>query len=284
MEALGYRSLSGGLAILLACLIPCRAAEESPRPLLSPGAAAQLDRQFPSQDISYLLTNMEGTIVAERWTEAQLPISPGSLVKPFLAIAYGEQHDGVFPRARCMGTRDRCWLPQGHGTLSLEEAIAQSCNAYFLQLATDLDRVRAAQTIARYGLAGPPETSSSETLMGLGDDWKETPLALARAYLRIEREQRQPIQGRLIKGMQMAARRGTARAVDASLGENDAWAKTGTAMCSHFPHGAGDGFTVVFYPVGQPRLFLLVRVHGVVGAQSAKVAAEMLRSLGAGKQ
>jgi len=174
MEALGYRSLSGGLAILLACLIPCRAAEESPRPLLSPGAAAQLDRQFPSQDISYLLTNMEGTIVAERWTEAQLPISPGSLVKPFLAIAYGEQHDGVFPRARCMGTRDRCWLPQGHGTLSLEEAIAQSCNAYFLQLATDLDRVRAAQTIARYGLAGPPETSSSETLMGLGDDWKET--------------------------------------------------------------------------------------------------------------
>jgi hypothetical protein len=86
---------------------------------------------------------------------ATSPVSPGSLVKPFLAIAYGEQHGGRFPTVRCLGTGSRCWLPRGHGNLGLEEAIAQSCNAYFLELAAGLDRQRAAQTFARYGLAGP---------------------------------------------------------------------------------------------------------------------------------
>jgi hypothetical protein len=46
--------------------------------------------------------------------------------------------------------------------------------------------------------------------------------------------------------------------------------------------GAADGFTLVLYPAAQPRLLLLVRVHGITGADSAKVAGAMLRSLGAG--
>jgi hypothetical protein len=68
------------------------------------------------------------------------------------------------------------------------------------------------------------------------------------------------------------------------LGRNAALAKTGTAACSHTPRGAADGFTVILYPAAQPRLLLLVRVHGVTGAASAKVAGAMLRSLVGGER
>jgi len=208
---------------------------------------------------------------------------PASLVKPFLAIAYGEQHGGQFPMVHCLGTRTRCWLPAGHGNLGLEEAIAQSCNTYFLDLANGLDRKRAAETFARYGLAGPGANARSENLVGLGTAWKEMPLALARAYLAIEKEQHSVLQGRIVKGMLGSAEHGTARGIDAALGRNAALAKTGTAVCSHTPRAAADGFTVVLYPAAQPRLLLLVRVHGVTGAASAAVVGAMLRSLGAGE-
>jgi hypothetical protein len=72
--------------------------------------------------------------------------------------------------------------------------------------------------------------------------------------------------------------------VDAALGHDAALAKTGTAVCSHRPRGAADGFTVVLYPAAQPRLLLLVRVHGITGAQSAAVAGAMLRCLGGSEQ
>jgi cell division protein FtsI/penicillin-binding protein 2 len=185
---------------------------------------------------------------------------------------------------RCLGTRDRCWLPGGHGALGLEEAIAQSCNAYFLALATGLDRRQASQTFARYGLAGPAAEAKDEGLVGLGAAWKESPLALARAYLKLATEQQSVIQDKITRGMRASAERGTACAVDTALGENAALAKTGTAVCSHTPQGAADGFTLVLYPAAQPRLLLLVRVHGITGADSAKVAGAMLRYLGAGER
>jgi cell division protein FtsI/penicillin-binding protein 2 len=251
--------------------------------ILAQTATAALERNFPSPDLSYLLMDASGDVLAERRLTQQ-PVPPGSLVKPFLAIAYGEQHGGQFPTVRCLGTQSRCWLPRGHGSIGLEEAIAQSCNAYFLELAAELDRTRATQTFARYGLAGPPATAAAESLAGLGSTWKESPLALAKAYLLLENEQQMPMQSRIVKGMSGSASHGTARAVDAALGSNAALAKTGTAVCSHTPQGAADGFTVVLYPAAQPRLLLLVRVHGTTGAESAKVAGAMLRSLGAGER
>jgi len=258
--------------------------QSAPEPqLLSQTAVAVLEREFASPKISYLLINASGEVLAERWP-VQRPVSPGSLVKPFLALAYGEQHDGKFPTVRCMGTESRCWLPAGHGVLGLEEAIAQSCNAYFLALATGLDRKRAALTFTRYGLTGPQAEAASESLVGLGSAWREPPAALARAYLQMEKEQRSEVQGRIVKGMLGSAAHGTAREVNAVLGKDAALAKTGTAVCSHTPRGAADGFTVVLYPAVQSRLLLLVRVHGVTGAESAKIAGAMLRALGAGER
>ena len=285
-ESLKRAALAG--LLMLGAASPALAQQAAEPQLFSQSAKAVLERNFPSPDLSYLLLDASGNVLAERWTmtpdSAQQELSPGSLVKPFLALAYGEQHGGRFPTVRCLGTESRCWLPRGHGNLELEEAIAQSCNAYFLELAAGLDRKRAAQSLARYGLTGPPITATAESLVGLGNAWKETPQALTRAYLQLLNEQHSPVQSRIVKGMLNSAERGTARAVDAALGRNAALAKTGTAVCSHTPRGAADGFTVVLYPAAQPRLLLLVRVHGITGAQSAKVAGAMLRSLGAGER
>jgi hypothetical protein len=270
-------------SLIILLFLACQALAQTTRDAqFSQAAKAVLDRNFAGAEISYLLLDASGNVLAERWP-AQPAVAPGSLVKPFLAIAYGEQNAGRFPTLRCLGARTRCWLPAGHGNLGLEEAIAQSCNTYFLDLANGLDRKRAAQTFARYGLAGPAANASGESLVGLGTAWKETPLALARAYLAIEKEQHSVLQGRIVKGMLGSAEHGTARAVDAALGKDAALAKTGTAVCSHTPRAAADGFTVVLYPAAQPRLLLLVRVYGVTGAASANVAGAMLRSLGAGE-
>ena len=254
--------------------------------LFSQAASARLQRDFANPDISWLLMDASGNVVADRWLarngHEEPAISPGSLVKPFLALAYAEQHKNGFPKVRCLGTETRCWLPSGHGTLGLEEAIAQSCNTYFLELAEQLNREQAGRTFARYGLTGPAPTAAAESLIGLGGEWKETPLAMAKAYLKLEKEQQLPVQGRIVRGMLESAERGTAHAVDAALGPDAAAAKTGTAACTHTPQGAADGFTVVLYPAAQPRLLLLVRVHGKTGAESAKIAGVMLRSLNAG--
>jgi len=275
-----------GWSLLIAVLIllwtpTATLSQTAPETPFSQGARATLERNFPSQRISYLLMDTTGSVVAERWPD-QTPISPGSLVKPFLAVAYGEQHAGNFPTVRCLGTRDRCWLPSGHGPLGLEEALAQSCNAYFLELAGNLDRNRASESFSRYGLTGPAQDAAGESLAGLGSAWKEQPLVLARAFLKIEKEQQFATQARIAKGMLVSASRGTARGVDAALGDNSALAKTGTAVCSHTPQGAADGFTVVLYPAAQPRLLLLVRVHGITGAETAKIAGAMLKSFGEG--
>lgn len=265
-------------AVVAALLVASVAAH--PQQLFSQAAAQALERGFPDPAISWLLLDNHGKTLAERWPDAQRPVSLGSLVKPFLAIAWGEQHEGAFPQVRCLGTRSRCWLPAGHGTLKLEEAIAQSCNAWFLTLAATLDRPGAAGIFARYGLAGPPQTGSQDSLIGFGNGWQETPGALAAAYSQLILDPHQPAwRERILAGMQAAADHGTARSIDAALGSHAALAKTGTAPCSHTPRAAADGFTLVAWPAQQPRLILMVRVHG---AGSATVAAQMLRLLGAG--
>jgi len=251
--------------------------------LFSQTASAALERQFGTGNVSWLLLDGAGRVLAQRWSAANLPVAPGSLVKPFVALAYGEQHHFAFPRIHCAGKQSRCWLPQGHGWIGIDEAIGQSCNAYFLALVAGLDRDRASESFARFGLHGPPRTAPGKSLIGLGDDWKETPLTIARAYLALVREQASQQGDEIVaKGMRTAAETGTAREVDAELGAGSAFAKTGTAACSHQQRAAADGFAVVLYPAVQPRVLLLVREHGTTGAQAAAVAGAMLKAIGEG--
>lgn len=250
--------------------------------LFGQGAAVLLDREFGRSDLSWLLLDRSGAVLAQRWQTSQQSIPPGSLVKPFLVAAYAAQHGNKFPHVRCAGTRSLCWHPRGHGELGLQDALAESCNAYFLALAADIDRERARETFRSFGLAGPERNFDARTTIGLGTAWRESPLALAHAYLALLDSPDSMMRALVLGGMQKAASRGTAASVDVTLGRDAALAKTGTAPCTHRTRAQADGLAVVLVPAAEPRYLLLVRMHGATGAQTAAEAASMLRALGLG--
>jgi hypothetical protein len=124
----------------------------------------------------------------------------------------------------------------------------------------------------------PPETKfTAASLIGLGDQWKISPLSMARAYAELYRRRDQQGVRELFAGMRQSAQRGTGAAVGRELQLAEIFVKTGTAPCTHGQRDAIDGFVMVLLPSQDSPTVLLVRVHGVAGAEAAKIAAHALR-------
>jgi len=88
----------------------------------------------------------------------QAAYPPGSTLKPFVALAglmMGAIQPGTTFRETCNGAFQfgrrsfRCWKPEGHGTLALRDAVAQSCDVYFYQLGVRLGLDRLAEFMKR---------------------------------------------------------------------------------------------------------------------------------------
>ena len=234
-----------------------------------------LHEGFAGEDVSYILIEAQrGRVVDARWPDADEPVPMGSLVKPFTALAYGEAHAFRYPEYVCRGTPSGCWLPAGHGRIGIVEAIAQSCNAYFYALAAELRFVDVAGVARRFSIAPPPEHAPAAAYVGREGLWKIAPSAAVRAFAALASE---PSAGTVVAGMVECARRGTGRAVGQGL------VKTGTAPCSHERKDTGDGYVVAFDRTDEPRYVLLVRVHGVPGAEAASVAGAMMRVIREGE-
>ncbi|MEM7047913.1 MAG: penicillin-binding protein 2 [Pseudomonadota bacterium] len=85
--------------------------------------------------------------------------APGSTFKLVVALA-GLEAGVITPQEviSCQGyigvsdRRFHCWKKQGHGPVDLVQAIAQSCDVYFYQLARRLGIARIAKMAQRYGL------------------------------------------------------------------------------------------------------------------------------------
>lgn len=276
--------LLGVLAMWAAASDICGLARAQASDLFAQSANATLRREFSNPDLAWILMDRSGKVLAQRWPAANHPILPGSLVKPFVALAWSQQFGNRFPRVRCMGIKTLCWFPRGHGELGLEDAIAHSCNTYFLALAGKLDVARALPVFRSFGLAGPPPNSTARSLIGLSTAWRETPLALVRAYLLLlDGDPQSAARSRVLQGMAGAASYGTAAEVDSILGQSAALAKTGTAACTHAHRAAADGLAVVAFPAADPRFLLLVQKHGATGAHTAAEAAQMLHAIGLGQ-
>jgi hypothetical protein len=224
-----------------------------------------------SSRVSWLLLDARtGQLLASQWPDAGQPLPVGSLTKPFVALAYARTHRD-YPRYTCAGASTRCWLPKGHGALSLSQALAFSCNSYFLNLAEETVPAAIRRVSLEYDLP-PPHGAAAAEWIGLDSAWRISPLALARAYARLAT---QPESHTVLAGMHSAAASGTASALSAE----DALAKTGTAHCLTNCLANGDGFVVALTPQESPRLLLLVRERGTTGATTATVAARMLHRL-----
>jgi cell division protein FtsI/penicillin-binding protein 2 len=275
--------------VLLLALLPSSgrarpAAADSARDaepsLFAQSAAEALSRDFPGPDVSFLLLDARtGRTLASRWDHLDSPVPLGSLVKPFTALAYGEQHDFHYPAHICRGTATGCWLPRGHGEIGLTSAIAYSCNSYFRMLTANLTAADVAPIAARFGIEPPERDAHGPVLAGIGNRWRISPPRMASAYLELIRSREQPGVRDILAGMAQSAQHGTGAAVGRALPFPAALVKTGTAPCTHSPRAPGDGFAIVLTPADQPQLLLMVRVHGVPGAQAAKTAGLMLRRI-----
>jgi hypothetical protein len=248
--------------------------------LFAQSAAQALEHDFPDPGISFLLLDARtGEVLASRWDQPNIPIPLGSLAKPFAALAYGEHHNFQYPSFTCRGSKGGCWRPRGHGDMDMTSAIAYSCNSYFRSLTEDLTSTDVAGTASQYGLELPDRESSGAELAGLGSRWRMSPVRMARAYLKLLAARQQPGVREILSGMERSARQGTGAEVDRALQSGGALVKTGTAACTHVRHAPGDGFTVALAPADEPRILLMVRVHGVPGSHAAKTAGEMLRRI-----
>jgi cell division protein FtsI/penicillin-binding protein 2 len=214
--------------------------------------------------VQWIDKNLESGEEFTHWDSSTVPVSMGSLLKPFLALAYSATHGG-YPSIYCTGSSSGCWYARGHGEQRFVEALADSCNSYFLALASRIDRAALDSVCLTYGLEAPARSVAAADLIGLGHGWPQSPLNVARAFARVASNAGETSVRTVLAGMARCAKTGTARAVDVSC-----YAKTGTAPCSHFPRGAGDGFTVAIYPLDQPRRLVLLQHHNTTGANAAR--------------
>jgi len=260
------------------CFWLCVHAQAPEADLHSQSAAAVLARNFTSPDLSYLLLNDKGQIIAQRWPEAEKEAPVGSLIKPFLAVAYGQTHES-FPEYHCYG-KTTCWLPRGHGAIGISQAIAVSCNSYFHQLLVAAKPGFAEPTLESFGLNTRDNLGHDQVdWFEQGHGWRAPPILLARAYLELEHRGREKAVAPALSGMALSARTGTASAVSIELHDWPVLAKTGTAPCIHKKHAPGDGLALIMSPADHPRLVLLVRVHGKPGAAAAAVAGQMIAAV-----
>lgn len=270
------------LAFLL--ILPVWASWTPGASLYDQSIAKVLRQRFASPSVSYLMVDVATqTLVASEWDSPSEPVPAGSLVKPFTALAYGQSHGYRYPELVCRGARDGCWLARGHGRIGMTEAIGYSCNAYFRKLAELVSREAIGQVTVRYGMRSRLRSLSASSLTGLGDGMEIPPTQLAQAYIELTAHHDDPGVPELLEGMALSARAGTAKAIQQSFPGAQVLAKTGTAPCVHRSRAPGDGYAIALYPADSPRVALLVRVHGVPGAQAAALAGEMLRIIATGK-
>lgn len=272
--------LIGVLAITPAARPSATAFAENPpyrNSLFAQSAAQILQREFAGREVSFILLDVQtGAVLSSRWDNADQPIPLGSLVKPFAAVAYGEEHQFRYPTHVCRGDAGGCWLPHGHGEIGITAAIANSCNSYFRMLTAGMTSADVVGSATRFGLDLPPPELSGADLIGVGNRWRISPLHMAHAYAELNRSRDQPGLREVVAGMAQSARLGTGAEVDGALKHSSALVKTGTAACTHHDRAPGDGFAVALVPADKPQLLLMVRVHGVPGARAALTAGRML--------
>jgi cell division protein FtsI/penicillin-binding protein 2 len=227
---------------------------------------------------AYLLVDaVTEQILDAHWDDLDRALPFGSLIKPFTAVAYAGQHGLTYPGFTCRGSADGCWLPAGHGRIGVTEAVAGSCNAYFRQLAAVTSPDALAATLQWFGVRADAAAVTPATMVGFGDTLRLAPAAVVHGYLELVSRASQAAVAPIVRGMTESAKSGTGRAVGVAIGGTSALVKTGTAPCVHAPRAGADGYTIVLYPADRPRFVLLVQAHGHTGADTARIAGDLLR-------
>ncbi len=212
------------------------------------------------------------------------PVHPGSVVKPIALIAALERgvirpdHAHMCRRTSKAGGRTLvCAHPDLKRPLSLAEALAYSCNDFFVSLAPRLSRDALNATRLAAGL--PPvgsATPMASAIVGL-DGPKTTPRALVDVLARVAGAgsdkpvpMKTATKAVVLEGLRGAAEYGTASALKAA--GVSALAKTGSMV---MPNGTALGLVVALTPADQPTRAMVVAAPGAAGLDAASIAAEL---------
>ncbi|MEE4184754.1 MAG: penicillin-binding protein 2 [Gammaproteobacteria bacterium] len=146
----------------------------------------------PSYDPNAFISGLSREDFRALQTDADQPLfnralrgkyPPGSTIKPIIALA-GLQQETITASERkyCVGHfslpgsshRYRDWKPEGHGMVDMHDAIAQSCDTYFYDLANELGIDSMAQTLASFGFGASTGIDISPESEGLvpSREWK----------------------------------------------------------------------------------------------------------------
>jgi SpoIID/LytB domain protein len=213
------------------------------------------------------------------------PVQPGSIVKAIALVAALER--GIITAnsshmcrrvAKADGQTFVCAHPDLKRPLSPAEALAYSCNDFFVSLAPRLPRE--ALNAARIAAGLPPigsDTPLAPAIVGLAGP-KTTPRALVDVIARLAgvgKDAPVPMKAAtravLFDGLRGAADYGTASAFRTS--GVSALAKTGTIL---MPSGAALGLVVALTPIDKPARAIVVAAPGGAGVDAAAIAADIL--------
>lgn len=215
------------------------------------------------------------------------PVLPGSVMKIVTLIAALE-HNVITPETTHVcrrtvvvdGVRFVCAHPDQRRPLTAAEALAYSCNDFFVSLAPRLSREAFNRTRLDAGL--PPignGVALAPALVGL-DGPRMAPRAMLDLLARVagfdrDRPMRlqEPTRRVLLEGLAGAAKYGSASAL-AEAGVS-ALAKTGTAP---MPGGGAMGVVVALTPADRPERGIVVVAPGAAGLDAASIAASTLNA------
>ena len=223
-----------------------------------------------------------GALMTQRPDILDRPVHPGSVAKVFTLRAALDAGDvDARSRVECRGRESvgnrilECAHPRFGRPLSASEALAHSCNSFFVAVAKRLTWLPIADCLRRAGLpATPAPREPALGAVGL-DGPQPSPRALLVAFAKIVAEAQRldrPQDRVLLDGLREAARNGTASA----LGEQglDAFAKTGSGRILG---GAPGGLVVAVVPAGAPRYGVVVIGAGIAGRDAASIAGAALQ-------
>jgi stage II sporulation protein D len=214
------------------------------------------------------------------------PVLPGSIMKA-VTLAAALEAGVVTERSTHLcrrvvtvdGRTYTCAHPSLRRALTPTEALAYSCNDFFLALAPRLPREAFNAVRTRAGLPPlPAETPLAAALVGI-DGPRVTPRALVDVLARLVGagpEPPVPLEAAtrhvLREGLRGAAEYGTAAALGAR--GLTALAKTGTAP---MPGGGAMGLVVALAPADAPARGVVVVAPGAAGLDAASIAADLLQ-------
>ncbi|MGH9176372.1 MAG: penicillin-binding transpeptidase domain-containing protein, partial [Vicinamibacterales bacterium] len=214
------------------------------------------------------------------------PILPGSVMKIVTLVAALESWVIEPDTARMCrtvvtvdGTRYVCSHPDLRRPLSPAEALAYSCNDFFVSLAPRLPRMAINGLRLRLGLPPIPQTANlAAALVGL-DGPRITPRGLLHILSRLAGADSEPpvaipdaARRVLFEGPRGASQYGSAQGLGAR--RIAALAKTGTAP---MPGGSWMGLVVALEPAGAPTRGIVVVAPGAAGLDAAAIAADLLQ-------